>query len=281
MISVVIPLYNKDAIIEKTLRSILMQDCDNFEVVVVNDGSTDRSLEIVKGVNDSRIKLVEQENGGPSKARNTGIIYAKGEWILFLDADDELMPGALRKYNELIAKTERKCDGVSLIASPFYRYDGKKKILSCTFEKALLRNPFKDFFEGSFLMCTGSFICLRSLLLKCPFNENIRRYEDFDVWFQLLRNAKVLTDDKPVITINDQYSSASYKRKDIKEDFVGHLDFRGKSFWEKMCLYKLFLWERLNYPKQMKELYPTLYWRFDYLLTYKFFNLWNKLKAKK
>ena len=77
MISVIIPLYNKEPIIERSLQSVLSQDYDDFEVVVVNDGSTDRSADIVRSINDPRIRLIEQENGGPSKARNTGTKKAK------------------------------------------------------------------------------------------------------------------------------------------------------------------------------------------------------------
>ena len=102
MISVIIPLYNKEPIIERSLQSVLSQDYDDFEVVVVNDGSTDRSADIVRSINDPRIRLIEQENGGPSKARNTGTKNAKGEWILFLDADDELLPGAMRMFSTTI-----------------------------------------------------------------------------------------------------------------------------------------------------------------------------------
>ena len=102
MISVIIPLYNKEQIIEKCIQSVLTQDYDDFEVVIVNDGSTDRSAEIVKRIDDSRIRLIEQENGGPSKARNIGVKNAKGDWIVFLDADDEFLLGALNYFRSLI-----------------------------------------------------------------------------------------------------------------------------------------------------------------------------------
>lgn len=64
MISVIIPLYNKEPFIERSLQSVLTQDYDDFEVIVVNDGSTDKGAEIVKSINDSRINLIEQKNGG-------------------------------------------------------------------------------------------------------------------------------------------------------------------------------------------------------------------------
>ena len=88
MISVVIPLYNKETSIAQSLKSVLSQEYDDFEVVIVDDGSTDGSVGVVGAINDSRIRLIKQKNGGPSKARNTGVKNAKGEWILFLDADD-------------------------------------------------------------------------------------------------------------------------------------------------------------------------------------------------
>ena len=68
MISVVIPLYNKEPIIEKTLKSVLSQDYSDFEVVVVDDGSTDNSVAIVQAIHDSRIRLIKQENGGPRRS---------------------------------------------------------------------------------------------------------------------------------------------------------------------------------------------------------------------
>ena len=72
MISVVIPLYNKEASIAQSLKSVLSQEYDDFEVVIVDDGSTDGSVDVVEAINDPRIRLIKQENGGPSKARNTG-----------------------------------------------------------------------------------------------------------------------------------------------------------------------------------------------------------------
>lgn len=89
MISVVIPLYNKERTIAKTLRSVLNQSYQDFEIVIVNDGSTDRSEEEVKKISDYRINVISQKNAGVSVARNRGSLEAKGDIIAFLDADDE------------------------------------------------------------------------------------------------------------------------------------------------------------------------------------------------
>lgn len=89
MISVVIPLYNKEKQIRRTLQSVLAQTFQAFEIVVVNDGSTDNSAIEVEKVKDPRIRLIHQRNAGVSAARNKGIEEAKYELIAFLDADDE------------------------------------------------------------------------------------------------------------------------------------------------------------------------------------------------
>lgn len=88
MISVVIPLYDKEKQIAKTLQTVLNQTYQDFEIVIVNDGSTDGSVDEVKKFLNPRIRLINQKNGGVSAARNRGIEEAKGEYIAFLDADD-------------------------------------------------------------------------------------------------------------------------------------------------------------------------------------------------
>ena len=92
MISVVIPLYNKEEQIADTLQSIFAQTFQDFEIVIVDDGSTDNSVEEVEKFDDSRIRLIHQTNAGVSAARNRGIEEARGELIAFLDADDEWKP---------------------------------------------------------------------------------------------------------------------------------------------------------------------------------------------
>lgn len=95
MISVIIPLYNKVGRIADTLDSVLAQTFDDFEVVVVNDGSTDGSDAIVRQCKDARVRIIDQPNGGVSAARNRGIEEARGEYMAFLDADDEWAPDYL------------------------------------------------------------------------------------------------------------------------------------------------------------------------------------------
>ena len=137
LLSIIVPLYKVEMYVEKCLTSILEQDlfAHKVELIVVNDGSPDKSAEIVKSIGDSRIRLIEQENGGPSRARNTGVNNAKGEWIVFLDADDELLPGALKNYNILIS-SHRSCD---FFACPYYSFNGENRQLCFQYQEGKLR----------------------------------------------------------------------------------------------------------------------------------------------
>lgn len=95
LFSVIIPLYNKRETIARALNSVLAQTVQDFEITVVNDGSTDGGEKVVEGFSDPRIRLIHQENRGVSAARNRGIAEAKAELIAFLDGDDEWLPAFL------------------------------------------------------------------------------------------------------------------------------------------------------------------------------------------
>lgn len=265
MISVVIPLYNKEASIAQSLKSVLSQEYADFEVVIVDDGSADGSVGVVEAINDPRIRLIKQENGGPSKARNTGVKNAKGKWILFLDADDELEPGAF----EYFVKNINKHFDTSFIFAPFCTSRCGNKTLACKYQEGVVENPYKEHFFGRILPRTGAFVCTRELCLKEPFDENIRRFEDLEWLYRIYKHTRIYKVSTPVLKTNINYSAASSARKDINEDFLGHLDFKGKSFWEKIALYAFFLGERGYYGEQCKKLYPWLYRRYDWLLIHK------------
>lgn len=93
--SVVVPLYNKRRFVRRSIDSILAQTWQNFEILVIDDGSTDGSAEVVRHYHDTRVCLFQQSNRGVGAARNRGIADARGAWIAFLDADDEWMPDFL------------------------------------------------------------------------------------------------------------------------------------------------------------------------------------------
>ena len=123
-ISVLIPAYNAEKYIEKCLKSITEQSLKNIEIIVVNDGSIDRTLEILEKLKneDNRIKIITQKNQGVSSARNTALTYAKGEYILWMDADDWIENGLEEVY------TKAKQEKADIITMDYWREEKGKKI---------------------------------------------------------------------------------------------------------------------------------------------------------
>lgn len=136
MISVIIPLYNKEKQIANTLQSVLRQTFQDFEIVVVNDGSTDNSVAEVHKVKDPRIRLVHQENAGVSAARNRGIQEARFDLIAFLDADDSWKPNYLESQYGL----SKKYPQCSVYACNYEFHDGSSNITPTIIRKL----PLKD-----------------------------------------------------------------------------------------------------------------------------------------
>jgi len=184
MFSVVIPLYNKEEQIRKTIDSVLNQTFNDFEIVIVNDGSKDKSVDIVQSINDPRIRLINQENGGVSAARNRGIKEAKNKWIAFLDADD------IWKSNKLeeVAKVIRSNEGISWIVTGLETVKGQRKKIEVYKKKGFLIDPLIDIKKGLYIQ-TSSVLVKKDLFLTNPellFRVGLNRSEDREVWYKLI-----------------------------------------------------------------------------------------------
>ncbi|WP_019837356.1 glycosyltransferase family 2 protein [Acinetobacter towneri] len=100
--SIIVPIYNVESFLKECIDSVLLQDFQDYELICINDGSTDNSLEVLKTFSDSRIKIINQENQGMSCARNAGLDIALGEYIWFIDSDDKIAEHSLSDLNKLI-----------------------------------------------------------------------------------------------------------------------------------------------------------------------------------
>ncbi len=180
--SIVIPLYNKERYIKRTIKSALNQTFTDFEIVIIDDGSKDHSCEIVESIKDSRIRLIRQDNGGPSKARNRGIKEAKGEFIAFLDADDEWLPEKLKNHYEFHSKNPDilwSCTG--------YRVKGGKRVEQIIYPyNDVLDDALEAIIDG--MSITSSTVVIEKNIFNNQsflFDESMKRSEDREVWYKI------------------------------------------------------------------------------------------------
>jgi glycosyltransferase involved in cell wall biosynthesis len=193
-VTVVMPLYNAERYVEQAIASVLAQTYVDFELIVVDDGSTDESVQRVRRFRDPRIRLVIQANRGLAGARNTGIRHARGRYIALLDADDAWQPDKLAWHVDHL--NSRPKVGVSYSQSAFMDDDGRPlgllqvpKLTDIQPVDVLCRNPVGN----------GSAPVLRKAALDsiryinehrqeprdCWFDEELRQSEDIECWLRI------------------------------------------------------------------------------------------------
>ena len=191
MISVVIALYNKERHIARAIQSVLGQTHSDFELIVVNDGSTDGSTEVVKIFNDPRIRLVHREHinsWGGHAARNLGIAQARADLVAFLDADDEWRPEHLAAIDRLAQKYP-EC-GAYCTNHRTVGADGKLRPSSFTYlsgssTDGVLRNHFKEVLTG-FPVHSSKVAIPRRVFDECGlFPEGEQEGGDLDMWCRI------------------------------------------------------------------------------------------------
>lgn len=227
MISVVIPLYNKEQSIASTLQTVLKQTYQDFEIVIVNDGSTDHSVEEVAKVPDPRIRLIHQSNAGVSAARNRGIAEARGEFVAFLDADDVWKPDYLKTQYELTQKYP-EC---SVFASDYEFKDTYGKVTPTIIRKLSFKGAdgiLSNYFEVACcshppLWTSAVMVKKSAMQLVGGFPVGIKSGEDLLTWARLAVNGKIAYAKQAYAVFNVEGYSISEKPKRIpaEQDIVG------------------------------------------------------------
>ena len=259
MISIIIPLYNKEASIATALRGVLAQTYQDFEVVVVDDGSTDGGAAVVETFTDPRIRLIRQENGGVSVARNRGIAEARGEHVAFLDADDEWMPEFLEEIAALIAEyPECKARATNYI----FNSNGVKsptilRKIPFTGERGVLTNYFEVASCSHPPMWTSAVCIDRDLLQEIGgFPIGVKSGEDLLVWARTAVRTQWAFSMKAMAQYNfDQVSIKEPPTRIPEEvDVVGE---ELKRLWQdnpEVCGLKLYLslWHKMRSSMYMR-----------------------------
>lgn len=214
-ISVVIPLYNKKETILRAIRSILAQTSLPEEIVVVNDGSTDGSEQLVTKLNHPLVRLVNQSNAGVSAARNKGIAEAKSEWIAFLDADDEWLPCFLERIKDLYSKYPV---AKTFATAYFLQYpDGlQRKVILHKLrfaESGLFDNYFEVATHSEPPIHSSSVVIDKELLIRLgSFPIGIRSGEDLLTWARLAVNS-VIAYSREALSLFSQNAAHIYREK--------------------------------------------------------------------
>lgn len=196
--SVVVPLYNKAAFVAAAVNSVLAQNFAEFELIVVDDGSTDDGLRVVAAIKDARIRVIAQVNGGVSRARNAGIAAARAPYVALLDADDVWHADFLQRIHALIAAYPEAAAYATQYAFRHGIYDS---LPNHPYLKKLSPQLIDDYFHqvafGDMLL-TASSVCIPRVVLEqtgvFPVDERIG--EDQDLWIRLALHGPIAWDNR-------------------------------------------------------------------------------------
>lgn len=214
LVSVIIPLYNKEFIIKDTLNSVLNQTFTDFEIIIINDGATDNSENIVKTISDNRIKLYNQENKGAAAARNTGINYANGELIAFLDADDYWYPNHLQ---ELI-KLSKQYANCGAYCSKYQIKKTRNSVVHPIFKNiptnfiGIVPNYFASNFPFKINITLNQMIPKKILIEMGCFTEGITNGQDLELWTKIGIKYPIALHNKTTAIYNNYLPNTLSKR---------------------------------------------------------------------
>lgn len=233
--SVVIPLYNKAQSIVNTVLSVLNQSYQNFEIVIINDGSTDGSVDAVKAIKDDRIRVIHQVNQGVSAARNKGIEQAKYEWIAFLDGDDLWASNHL----EEIVKMMSVFPNEKVYATSF-EFSDKQKMFKHERNSSIFKidNYFKEAIKENLLWTSIVVVHAQCFIDIGDFNINLNRGEDLDLWARLARKYGIIKSSIVTATYRIEAENRSSLSFDISKSRVYLYDFSDSTTNEEKLYYE-------------------------------------------
>lgn len=197
-VSAVIPTYNRAHLVGRAIQSVLNQTYQDFEIIVVDDGSTDNTEEVVKSFNDPRIRYIRHDqNRGGSAARNTGIKMARGEYIAFQDSDDEWLPEKLEKQMRVFENAPAE---VGVVYTGFWRIEGDRR----TYIPSDKISQKEGNIQGELLK--GNFVTTQATVLKKEcfekagmFDQRLPRFQDWELFIRISKYYEFKCIDEPLV----------------------------------------------------------------------------------
>lgn len=177
MISVVIPAYNREGTIREAVESVLAQTWTDLEVIVVDDGSTDATADVVEAIPDGRVRCIRRENGGACRARNAGIDAARGEYVAFQDSDDLWLPEKLEKQMQALEDS-----GAAIVACRLVENweDGTQLLLPVN-----IRAGFRSQRDNLFGFGTQTLLARREVFERFRFDPEMPRLQEFELLYRI------------------------------------------------------------------------------------------------
>ena len=217
-VSVVIPLYNCELSIQRAVRSVLNQTVQDFELIVVDDGSTDSSYQKVLEIEDPRLKVIHQENGGASVARNKGIELASAPLVAFLDSDDEWKPDFLEKMRLFISQYP-EC----VLYGAGYetlRFDGLVRYNKGVFPEGWM-GIIPDYIEvmSTYPFCTCTVVAKKTILTEIGgFPVGVKFGQDVATWLRCSLAGKIAFINQPLALVHRDVTTSSNLRFDRRQE---------------------------------------------------------------
>jgi glycosyltransferase involved in cell wall biosynthesis len=236
-ISVIIPVFNREAEIGKCLKSLLRQDFQNFEAVVVNDGSTDGTVQAVESMDDPRIRVISiPENRGHASAGNTGICAAQGSLICFLDSDDEFLPGKLKFVHDFFLR-QQNID-VLIDSFIFIHHDrGETQLRVHRNPELSLSSAIEDaLYRRKLWKATGAISARRDALIKVGmWDESLKRRTDMDLVLRLAKSFRCASTSVVLWKKHSSVTAISSHRETFISALIDivrrHPQYTSKSQW--------------------------------------------------
>ncbi|MEM1168433.1 MAG: glycosyltransferase [Cyanobacteria bacterium P01_H01_bin.35] len=221
LISVIIPVFNGQNTIQKTIESVLNQTWKDYELIIINDGSTDSTEEVISNISDPRIKIFNYPNAGPSASRNRGTAIASGKYISFIDSDDLWTPDKLEKQLQKLEENSQAKIAYSwtdyIDEFDNFLYPGCHITANGNvYEKLLLTN----FIENG----SNPLIYRQALIEIGGFDESLFAAEDLDVWFKLAIKYEFVAVPSPQILYRVSTNSLSTNLTRVEKQCLEVID---------------------------------------------------------
>lgn len=257
LVSVIMPVYNRENTIKRAIDSVLCQTYSRIELIIVDDVSTDNTVKMVAAYSDQRVRLIcQKEHGGANKARNMGIACAKGEYIAFQDSDDEWLPDKLKIQIEYM-KSRR----FGACYSAYYSHiNDEIKIIPANHKnKDKYEKNLKESLREGNSIGTPTLVVHRSVFDTMPekgFDENLPRLQDYDFAISLVQNVPVAYIEEPLVHAYKSANSIS-----LNDDFllatISILLKKHKGFIDEKSLFNVTL-ENRTYHQDLNEVINSL-----------------------